>query len=171
MTACREPGQDIFQPNGLIRLELLQASTTAALLASLREAQRTGWESVRSPHVFMGLLTIDHPQIHDWVHRLGTTPKQLLKEFADLFRRDCVQSCMVGRIHREFLSDSVIRILRHSWERAIAEQHPQITPLDVLISLFTTPNCVVAECFERVGVTASRLTNLAQQVEHQVPAN
>lgn len=171
MTAWREPGQDIFEPNGLLRNDLLQESTAAALRASLHEAQRTGWESVRSPHVFMGLLTINHPQIRDWVHRLGTDPKQLLKEFADLFRREGSESRMPRFVHREFISDSVIRILQQAWERSRLEQHPQITPVDILISLFTTPNCVVAECFERVGVTATRLTKLARQVENQVPTN
>ena len=33
--------------------------------------------------------------------------------------------------------------------------------MDLLITLFTTPNSIVAECFERIGVTAAKLTELA----------
>ena len=43
----------------------------------------------------------------------------------------------------------------------------QITPMDLLITLFTTPNSIVAECFERIGVTAAKLTELAMAVEQE----
>jgi hypothetical protein len=41
--------------------------------------------------------------------------------------------------------------------------------MDLLITLFTTHNSIVAECFERIGVTAARLTELAVMVEQDGP--
>jgi len=35
-----------------------------------------------------------------------------------------------------------------------------------LISLLTAANSIVAECFERIGVTAAKLTELAVIAEH-----
>jgi hypothetical protein len=45
-----------------------------------------------------------------------------------------------------------------------------MTPMDLLISLLTTPNSIVAECFERIGVTAAKLTELAVIAEPQAPS-
>jgi hypothetical protein len=39
--------------------------------------------------------------------------------------------------------------------------------MDLLITLFTVPNSIVAECFERVGVTAAKLTELAVLAERE----
>ena len=41
----------------------------------------------------------------------------------------------------------------------------RITPMDLLISLLTATNSIVAECFERIGVTAAKLTELAVMAE------
>jgi hypothetical protein len=41
--------------------------------------------------------------------------------------------------------------------------------MDLLITLFTAPNSIVAECFERIGVTAARLTELAVLAERECP--
>jgi hypothetical protein len=38
--------------------------------------------------------------------------------------------------------------------------------MDLLISLLTATNSIVAECFERIGVTAAKLTELAVIAEH-----
>ena len=42
-----------------------------------------------------------------------------------------------------------------------------VTTIDLLITTFSTPNSIVAECFERVGVAAERLTELAVAVEQE----
>ena len=38
-------------------------------------------------------------------------------------------------------------------------------PIDLLISLFTTPNSIVAECFERIGLSPGKLAELAVMAE------
>jgi hypothetical protein len=38
--------------------------------------------------------------------------------------------------------------------------------MDLLISLLTASNSIVADCFERIGVTAAKLTELAVMAEH-----
>ena len=45
-----------------------------------------------------------------------------------------------------------------------------IGQMDLLITLFSTPNSIVAECFERIGVTATHLTDLAVQAERELAA-
>jgi hypothetical protein len=103
--------------------------------------------------------------VRNWGDRLGADLARLLDQFRELFHQDDVD-CEGGlRLHREFLSDNVIRVLREARLRATDHQRDCVTPLDLLISLFTTPNSIVAECFERIGVTAAKLTELAVMAE------
>jgi hypothetical protein len=39
--------------------------------------------------------------------------------------------------------------------------------MDLLISLLSFPNSIVADCFARVGLTARKLTELAVMAEQQ----
>jgi hypothetical protein len=90
----------------------------------------------------------------------------LLDQFRELFyqEHDPVPPLL---LNREFLSDNVIRVLRDAYARCKDYGRGQISPMDLLITLFTTPNSIVAECFERIGVTAARLTELAVMVEQE----
>ena len=64
----------------------------------------------------------------------------------------------------------MIRLLRDAQERAADCGRDHVTPMDLLITLFTTPNSIVAECFERIGVTAAKLTEIAVLAERDAPA-
>jgi ATP-dependent Clp protease ATP-binding subunit ClpA len=157
---------DIFQPSGKLRPEAVEESTAEALREAIRYARTTRWDSVRSPHLFMGLLAIEDPGIHCWGDRLGADLPQLLDQFAELFHQEEVECEPYLSLNREFMSDNVIRLLREARQRAAEHERP-VTPIDLLISLFTTPNSIVAECFERIGVTAAKLTELAVIAEQQ----
>jgi hypothetical protein len=60
-----------------------------------------------------------------------------------------------------------MRLLREAYTRAVAHNRPTVTPMDLLITLLTASNSIVAECFERIGVTAAKLTELAVLAEQQ----
>jgi ATP-dependent Clp protease ATP-binding subunit ClpA len=156
---------DIFLPGGCVRLDLLREPAARALQESIRLARATRWDSVRSPHVFMGLLAVPHAGVRDWGDRLGADLPQLLGQFQELFHQEEGDSAAVIALHREFLSDNVIRLLRQAHLRATDNRRPQITSMDLLIALLTMPDSIVAECFERIGVTAGKLTELAMIAE------
>ena len=156
---------DVFQPGGRLRLELLTQSAIDALKESLRLARETRWDSLRSPHVFMGLLARPDPCVSLWGKRLGADLDRLLGQFQELFHQEEGEEEAVLALNREFLSDNVIRLLRESHNRATDHSRPRITPMDLLISLLTASNSIVAECFERIGVTAAKLTELAVMAE------
>ena len=61
----------------------------------------------------------------------------------------------------------MIRLLRDANDRSRDCGRDQVSPMDLLITLFTTPNSIVAECFERIGVTAAKLTELAVLAERE----
>ncbi len=155
------PADDIFLPDGHLRRDLFADAALTALHESVRFAGETRWDSVRSPHLFMGLLATPDPAIRNWGDRLGADLPRLLDQFRELFHQDDGEGGYCLRLHREFLSDNVLRVLREARQRSADHQRECVSAMDLLISLFTTPQSIVAECFERIGVTAAKLTELA----------
>ena len=166
--ASPEPSRDdIFQPGGLLHQHYLSESAAEVLRESLRLARETRWDSLRSPHIFMGLLAVPDPGVRAWGERLGADLSKLLGNFQELFHQEEGDSEALLLLNREFLSDNVIGLLREAHTRALDHQRAFITPMDLLISLLTASKSIVAECFERIGVTAAKLTELAVLAEHQ----
>jgi ATP-dependent Clp protease ATP-binding subunit ClpA len=163
-----QPEGDIFLLNGRVRPDVTDEPTARALRDSLGHARSTNWDSVRTPHLFMGLLGTADLSVCEWASRLGADTARLLDQFRDLFHQDAAPVPPL-LLTREFLSDNVIRVLREAHGRCLDCGRDQITPMDLLITLFTTHNSIVAECFERIGVTAARLTELAVMVEQDGP--
>jgi len=168
MPSPYEPVEDVFAPGGHIREDLFCDEAVTSLVRSLEYARRTRWDSVRSPHVFMGLLDANDSGILGWADRLGADLPRLIEQFEELFLHETGEDEPLLKLHREFFSDNVIRLLRESYQRAFDHQREFVTALDILISMFTTPHSIVAECFERIGVTAARLTELAVLAEQTV---
>lgn len=137
---------------------------------SLAQTRATNWDSVRTPHLFMGLLAAPDSGVFKWASRLGADLTGLLDQFRVLFQQQTGEALPPLLLNREFLSDNVIRLLRDAQSRASDYGRDQLTPMDLLITLFTTPNSIVAECFERIGVTAAKLTELAVLAERDAPA-
>ena len=166
MAAPEEPINDLFLPGGRIRQECLAKETLDALQEAVRYARETRWDSVRSPHVFMGLLAVPDPSVQNWGQRLRADLAKLLDQFQELFHQDEGEREPTLILNREFLSDNVIRLLRDSFRRACDHNRQRVSPMDVLICLLTASNSIVAECFERIGVTAAKLTEQAVIAEH-----
>jgi ATP-dependent Clp protease ATP-binding subunit ClpA len=167
MANSNEFNEDIFQPSGRIRTNLVTDSAAAALTEAVRLARETRWDSVRSPHVFMGLLACPDAGMQTWGDRLRADLPKLLGQFQELFHQDEGEEEAILALNREFLSDNVIRLLREAYTRAQDHSRTQITTMDLLISLLTATNSIVAECFERIGVTAAKLTELAVIAERE----
>jgi ATP-dependent Clp protease ATP-binding subunit ClpA len=161
MASPELPAEDIFHPGGAIRVERLTDSAAKALREAIRLAHETRWDSVRSPHIFMGLLAVPDPGVQNWGQRLGADLSKLLGQFQELFHQEEGESDAMLALNREFLSDNVIRLLRDADNRASEHRRRTVTAMDLLISLLTATNSIVAECFERIGVTAAKLTELA----------
>lgn len=160
---------DIFLPSGRLRPDILDEATARVLRESLAYTRSTNWDSVRTPHLFMGLLAAPDSGVYKWASRLGADLSGLLDQFRELFHQDNADPVPPLLLNREFLSDNVIRLVRDAYQRADDVGREHITPMDLLITLFTTPNSIVAECFERIGVTAARLTELAMLAERDAP--
>ncbi|NBO91903.1 MAG: hypothetical protein EBV06_06275 [Planctomycetia bacterium] len=157
---------EIFMPGGRLCPERITPPAMVALSESIRLARETRWESVRSPHVFMGLLSQPDASVRLWGERLQTDLPWLLRQFQNLFHQEDCEEEPVLSLNREFLSDNVIRLLREAMHRAMENGRTKITPMDLLISMLTSSRSIVAECFERLGITAAKLTEQAVIAEY-----
>ena len=134
---------DIFLPSGRLCPDLLDEATTRVLREALAHTRATNWDSVRTPHVFMGLLSAPDPGVANWADRLGADLGKLLDQFRELFYQDA-DPVPPLLLNREFLSDNVIRVLRDAHGRATDSGREAFTQMDLLITLFTVPNSIVA---------------------------
>jgi ATP-dependent Clp protease ATP-binding subunit ClpA len=166
MATPEDCADEIFLPGGRLRSDRITPMAMEALRESIRLARETRWDSVRSPHVFMGLLSQPDAPVRLWGERLQTDLPCLLRQFQDLFHQDEGEDEPVLSLNREFLSDNVIRLLRDAMQRAHENDRTKITPMDLLICMLTASRSIVAECFERLGVTAAKLTEQAVIAEY-----
>jgi ATP-dependent Clp protease ATP-binding subunit ClpA len=171
MATPDEYTDDIFQPGGRLRQDLLTPYAMEALKEAIRLAAETRWDSVRSPHVFMGLLAKPDHSVCIWGQRLQADLPRLLSQFQELFHQEEGEEEPFLALNREFLSDNVIRLLREARQRACEHDRKQVTPMDLLICLLTASNSIVADCFQRIGVTAAKLTEQAVIAEHAARDN
>src|SRR5436305_14640939 len=132
MATPDESVDDIFLPGGRLRLDCLTDDASRALREALRLARETRWDSVRSPHVFMGLLAVPDASVSNWGERLQADLGKLLGQFQELFHQDEGEEEAILVLNREFLSDNVIRLLREAHGRAADHRRTKITPMDLL---------------------------------------
>lgn len=175
MSGRNESVEDVFSPGGQLRLELLTADAVEGLRNAITLARETRWDSLRSPHVFMGLLASPGDGIQAWGRRLkNVLPHLELRHLLDHFRRSFLLEERDGTaplaLNREFLSDNAIRLLREAYHRAAEHGRGQITSMDLLICILTLDNSIVAECMEGIGGDAATLVDLAVQAEESGPS-
>jgi ATP-dependent Clp protease ATP-binding subunit ClpA len=156
-----ETSDSIFLPGGWLRADRITPMAMEALRESTRIARETRWDSVRSPHVFMGILSHPDAPVQLWGRRLQADFPCLLRQFQDLFCQEPGIEDPVLSLNREFLSDNVIRLLRDAMNRAQENNRDKITSMDLLVCMLTAQRSIVAECFERLGITAAKLTEQA----------
>src|SRR5262245_26448554 len=112
MATLEPPQPDIFQPNGGVRDDLLTGEAQQALRETIRLTRETRWDTVRSPHVFMGLLAAPDGGVKAWVERVPADLPRLLAQFQELFLQEEGETNCPLALNRELLSDNVIRLLR-----------------------------------------------------------
>src|SRR3954454_21893499 len=118
MASSDDSVEDIFLPGGRLRADLMTEDAHRAMTESVRLARETRWDSLRSPHVFMGLLAVPDASVCNWGERLQADLSKLLCQFQELFHQEEGDAEAVLALNREFLSDNVIRLLRDAHNRA-----------------------------------------------------
>lgn len=159
---------DLFAPNGWLRPEAVENSAFKALQRGVCWAADTRWDSVRTPHLFMGLLSVPDRRVREWCRMLGSDPDSLLLQFATLFTQKPESPPSIVRLHREFLSENALRVLRAAQERSRRSNQPAVRISDLLVALFSPAGGIVSECFSDVGYPPERLAAFAVAAEERL---
>jgi hypothetical protein len=114
----------------------------------------------------MGLLARPHASICCWGEHLQADLPKLLRQFRELFGQEGTSHHPILDFRRPFLSEQVVQLLAAARARATSRGRTSLAPLDLLIAVFTAQT-IVAECFERIGISAEQLVDLAALAERE----
>jgi ATP-dependent Clp protease ATP-binding subunit ClpA len=156
----------LFLTDGGLRAELLGVGVPAVLQEAVRQADETNWDTVRTPHIFMGLLAVPDAAVCDWGKRLQADLSTLLSQFRELFHQDQGERHSITGFSRQFVSEQVILLLVEALSRAGSRGRTSLVPMDLLVGVFTTKT-IVTECFERAGISTARLVDVANLAERE----
>lgn len=160
---------DVFEMNGNLCGQIFAPTAWQAMQGAVAEALETRIPQLRAPHLFMGLISQDDPVILKWGLILRADLKKLHTQFQELFYNSEEQDKILVRLHREFLSDQVIAMLRSANRRCRGHSRTHISSIDILTSVISEPDSVVADCFERIGIRPETLHDYALIAENSVP--
>jgi ATP-dependent Clp protease ATP-binding subunit ClpA len=166
MTTPDDDADSLFLTDGSLRPELLGEGVLAVLQEAVRKAGETNWDLVHTFHLFMGLMAVPDASVSSWGKHVQLDLPKLLGQFQDLFYQEESKQDPIPGFRRPFLSDEVVQLLAAGRARATLQGRTSLTPLDLLIAIFTKKT-IVAECFERVGVSAGQLVDLATLAERE----
>lgn len=161
--------RDIFLHNGQVDPALFTPPAWKSLEDGLLAGQQTHWETIRSPHLFMGLLSAPDRTVREWGYQLGADIPRLLRQFRQLFKQDDSTLAPL-RLHREFLSQNAIEVLRAAHGRMRDQGRMKITPADILWAVLANDSCVTA-CFAESGIAAPVLRVLLSEAERHAAAS
>jgi hypothetical protein len=156
---------DVFAANGWLRLELLEPPAAKAATRAACWAIDTRWDSLRTPHLFMGLLSSGDRFVTDWCRLIGADPDGLLMQFAAMFTCPKPAAAPLVRLNREFISENAIRALRATRARSLRQGREQARTSDLLVSVVAPEGGIVAGCFAGAGLAPDRLAALALAAE------
>jgi ATP-dependent Clp protease ATP-binding subunit ClpA len=164
MAERRDESSDVFAAGGWLRLELFEPAAVLGLKQAAHWAAETRWESIRSPHLFMGLLSTNDARVSEWCRSIGTDADSLLLQFTAMFRRSQEESPIV-RLHREFMSENLIGVVRAARTRSQKRGSDLVGLGDLLVCLLTLAGGIVAGCFVDAGISAELLESSAVAAE------
>lgn len=160
---------DVFAANGWFRSEAADDIAFKALQSASDWANNMGWESLRTPHIFIGLLSVADSRVREWCRMIGSDPDSLLLQFAAMFRQSSPADCPKVRLHREFISENALGVIRAAYERSRNEGRKRIRSSDLLVAMFSTSGGIVATCFADVGYPREHLAAFAAAAEQRNP--
>lgn len=154
------PVAELISLNGDLNRDAFGPGCLAALEEAALLAYRSYWSDLRSPHLFLGLLThFGSPLAERLKERKLVDPEQLanlmLAAFSNKSRIEAMQR--KPRLHREFLSENALKVLRTAANLAHAQGASQISEEDLLSAILRDEHGITTVLLRSVGLDPARL--------------
>ncbi|GBD37292.1 hypothetical protein HRbin36_02423 [bacterium HR36] len=154
----------LFHAEGRLRQECFSLPALRALRAAVDAAIRTCWPSIRSPHLFIGLLEEADEPIAQWLERNQLQASQLRQTFLELFDMSHELTPPQLQLHRSYFSEHLLQILEQAQQRAQQRGDALVTTADLLATVLTSEPSVIAECLRREGYDVAPLRESVQNL-------
>ncbi|MCS7167321.1 MAG: hypothetical protein RMI91_11370 [Gemmatales bacterium] len=161
---AQEKSVQLFDVQGRLRQDCFAVSAVRALRAAVDAAMRTCWSSVRSPHLFIGLLEEADEAVAHWLEQNRLQSSALRQTFLELFDQSHQLPQSRLSLHRACFSEHLLEILEQARQRALKRGGLPITCADLLATVLSCAPSVVVECLRREGYDAPRLVQSAQDL-------
>ena len=156
---------DLFRPDGRLDIDLFAAGVPKILDAAMRMAKKTRWDSLRSPHLFMGMLHHPDSTLRRFAREMELDFEQLQQTFEAMFHQPDGPVAPTLALNREFLSDNLLRALRAAQERCADQGRDKITAMDLLLTLLTLADSIIVECLRQLDLPLDELIHAAENIE------
>jgi len=152
--------EDLFLPNGRLNPALFTHEALEAATGAQKAARATRFESVRAPHLLMGLAARDGGFADQLFRRAGRSGRRVEQAMARMMMQTPgVQGPLA--LHREFFSDNLIRLLHRACAQCRRQNKPLITEKILIHVLLTNAGGHVAGALSRLGLDTLELLELA----------
>ena len=156
--------EPLFMPNGYVTPELFTADAYAGLELTLKAAAETRWDTVRTPHIFMGLAARGDGLADVLFGKTRHSVKDIYRAFSRAFmQRPGAEGPL--QLHREFFSDNVIRLLHRARARTAEHQETQISEKQLMMAILEDVDGIVVYTLSQIGLDAERLRELCETID------
>jgi ATP-dependent Clp protease ATP-binding subunit ClpA len=161
--------RELFHTAGQPLKERFESEAWGAFDRAADSARIGGWESIRTPHLFVGLLRGEDAVIHRWANFVPIDGPQLANEIERLFRCELPGRPGTLPVHREFFSNGLLAVLQQAAHRASQRGCPFIAPSDLLHALLSHRDSIVSETLETAGICPAEWISLLENAEMPAP--
>ena len=135
---------DVVLPDGNLDRRLFDESCLKALDAATVLAWKTNWPDIRSPHLFLGILTREQSQLADHLRvRTRLSPTSLANLLVQGLNGPINISRPVPKLHQKLLSENALEVLRSSQRRAVQRDAAGITECDLLEAILADESNII----------------------------
>lgn len=152
--------ESLLAANGDLNRQSFTDFGLAALEEATLLAYRSYWQDLRSPHIFLGLLTcFGSPLAVRLEQSKIVPPASLANAFLAALSNQSRLDAMLRKpkLHREFLSENALSILRQAAELARQRQARQISEDDLLRAVLEDVNGITVTMLKQVGLEPEQL--------------
>jgi len=150
--------RDVVTAGGALDRRLFDDASWQALESAAILAWKTNWPEIRSPHVFLGMLTRDDSWVAGQLRQhTEVSPTQLAQLLVQGFTGPIDLVRPPPPLHRDCLSENVLRILQGGLQLAVQRGRSQIGETELLETMLADRANIVTQSFARIGITARQL--------------
>lgn len=143
---------EVLLPDGRLNSDLFEAGCLAAVLISAEMAQRTYWDEIRSPHLFLGVLARPDGILAVALKGKGHDPQSLTDVLYQLVGKPPRSVRSKPLVHREFVSDNALGVLQRAKGIARSAGRSRIGERDLLQAIIADESNYITQVLRQLKI-------------------